>query len=259
MTKYHLTGKRGGGDDLKGYSKYLYNYYTVKKYNDNNYRITVHKYPILNSGFEIDRKLTVNRNVNDEKLSNNIARAKSDIYEYAMCNDFDYFVTLTLDEKKYDRYDLKTYIKDLGQFIRDYRKKYKVNIQYLFVPEKHLNGAWHVHGLIKGIPRDHLHKNKNGYLDWSAYGNKFGWISLGEIRSKEAVSKYILKYVNKDVGKSVTEKNKKLFYASRGLKKAEIIKKGTLSGQENIPLENMYENDYVKIINLTSLEDINLQ
>lgn len=243
---------------MRGYSKYLYNYYIIKKYDDSHYRISIMKYPVLNSGFDIDRKYTYSRDVNDEKLDNSISRARSSIFEYSMCNDFDYFVTLTLDPKKYDRYDLNGYIKDLGQFIRNYRRIHKVNVQYLFIPEKHKDGAWHIHGLIKGIPPDHLHVNRNGYLDWDAYSRRFGWISLDKVRSKEAVSKYILKYVSKDIDNTITEKNKKMYYCSRGLKKAEIIKKGTLSGNENIPLENMYENDFVKIINLNRLEGLNI-
>ena len=63
------------------------------------------------------------RNINENKLENNLSRAKSKIFQYAMCNDFEYFVTLTLDSKKYDRYNLSKFIKDLGQMIRNNRKK----------------------------------------------------------------------------------------------------------------------------------------
>ena len=58
-----------------------------------------------------------NKLVSDVKLSNNISRAKSKVFEYAYCNHWDYFITLTISPDKYDRYDLKAYIKDLGKFI----------------------------------------------------------------------------------------------------------------------------------------------
>ena len=178
------------------------------------------------------------------------------VFEYAMCNEFSHFVTLTLDKNKYDRHNLKKYIKDLGQFIRDYRKKYKVDIQYLFIPEEHKDGAWHLHGLIKGIPSNHLEKNKNGYLDWRAYSDKFGYMSIDPIRSMEAVSKYITKYITKTIktGKGVTEKNQKLYYASRGLNVAQKVKEGTI---KEVALNNIsfdYENDYIKFKKFNGLE-----
>lgn len=250
---------------MRSKSKYLYNYYNIKKYNDSYYRLTVFKVPVKNPAFEEEYKEYKYKKNNIEsegKLDNNIIRARSKVFEYALCNDFDYFVTLTLDKTKMDRYNLDDFIKKLGQFIRNYRKKYGVNIQYLLIPERHRDGAWHMHGLMKGIPPEHLSKNENGYKDWKAYSKRFGYISIDEIRNKEAVSKYITKYISKSFygGGGVTDKNKKMYYASRGLKKAERIKEGTLSGKESvlIPEENMFENDFVKIVNLPSLEGLNL-
>ncbi len=212
--------------------------------------------PIKRKGFEDDRKVEYKRDVNDTKLSNNIARARTRIFEYAICNDFDYFVTLTVDSLKLDRYDLGEYIKKLGQFIRDYRKKYSVDIQYLLIPEKHLKGAWHMHGLLKGIPKEHLKINKHGYKDWEEYSKRFGYISIDEIKNKVAVSKYITKYISKSIntGGGVTKKESKLYYNSRGLKRPKKVHEGTLNTYH---LNNIYfefENDYIKSLTLNKKE-----
>ena len=204
--------------------------------------------PIKRAGFEDDRKVEFKRVVNDKKLDNNISRARTKIFEYAICNDFDYFVTLTVNNDFLDRYDLKAYIKKLGQFIRDYRKKHNVNIQYLLIPEKHTDGAWHMHGLIKGIPREHLSLNKYGYKDWEEYSKRFGYISIDEIRNQVAVSKYITKYISKSIntGGGVTEKESKMYYNSRGLKRPKKVYEGTLNTNQ---LNNIYfefENDYIR-------------
>lgn len=61
----------------------------------------------------------------EEKRDNNISRAKSKIFELAYCNDWDYFVTLTINSELYDRKNLPKYHKDLTQFFRDYKKKYE--------------------------------------------------------------------------------------------------------------------------------------
>ena len=99
------------------------------------------KYPVKNRGFEIWSPVSVPvKSENDGKLANNLSRARTRIFEYAICNKFEYFVTLTLNHKR-DRYDLGNYIKDLGQMIRNYRRLYDVNIQYLLIPEQHVHGV----------------------------------------------------------------------------------------------------------------------
>lgn len=230
------------------------------------YKVTYCKTPIKRAGFEEENKFVTSRDKNKKKLTNNIARARTRIFEYAICNEFEYFITLTINSDYLDRYNLKEYIKKLGQFIRDYRKKYEVNIQYLLIPEKHKDGAWHMHGLIKGIPEKQLVENEHGYLDWPCYREKFGFCSVGEIKNKEAVSKYITKYLSKSfhTDRGVTDKESKLYYCSRGLKKPVKIKEGTMFSFQHERIPFAYENDYVRtaILNkeeynqvLTILED----
>lgn len=244
-------------------SKYTNNYYTIKKYNDNYYRFIIFKRNYKTPGYEeeireyvsaleIIEELETKNNNNYGKLINNIIRAKSTVFEYSICNEFDYFITLTLDKNKLDRYDLDNYIKKLGQWMRDYRKKYKTDIQYILIPEKHKDGAWHMHGLIKGIHESDIEKNKNGYLDWISYSKKFGYCSLGEIKDKIKVSKYITKYITKGLKNTVQEKNKKLYYCTRGLKKSEKIAEGLLPPGFEWNLK--FENEYVKMEDMTESE-----
>lgn len=197
---------------------------------------------VRRKGFEIDRKHITG--VNNTKLENNISRAKSKVFEYAFCNEFDYFVTLTINPAKYDRFNLNEYYKDFSQWLQNYKKKYKTNIKYLFIPEMHEDGAWHMHGFLSGIIPDQLVINKHGYLDWDLYKGKFGWISLDKIKNQEACAKYITKYVNKDLEDSIKDLNAHMYYCSKGLKKAVEVKRGTLSAN-SIPFD--FENDYVKI------------
>ena len=233
---------------IRTYSKYIDDYYNIKKFNDDMFKITYCKTPVKRAGFEKEKKFVASRDKNKKKLTNNIARARTRIFEYAICNEFEYFITLTINGDYLDRYNLKEYIKKLGQFIRDYRKKYEVNIQYLLIPEKHKDGAWHCHGLIKGIPERQLVKNEHGYLDWPDYRNRFGFCSIDEIKNQVAVSKYITKYIRKsfDTGKGVTDKESKLYYCSRDLKKPQKIKEGTMYSFEHEQIPFTYENDYVR-------------
>ena len=126
-------------------SRYINNCSFLKKYCENKYKlVTLRSVKVggyeeeKNTLYEVENKNS--RDVNEEKLSNNISRAKSKIYEYALCNDFEYFVTLTLDKNKIDRSNIDNFIKKLSQYIRDTRKSTGQKIQYILIPEKHKDG-----------------------------------------------------------------------------------------------------------------------
>jgi hypothetical protein len=221
---------------------YKSDYVSVKKYNNEMYKLTYFKTPVRQNGFDIKQERVTG--VNTQKLDNNISRAKSRVFEYALCNEFEYFVTLTINKNKYDRNDLKTYYNDFRVFLKNYSRNHKTKVEYVFIPEKHKDGAWHMHGLIKGIPKKHLMLNEHGYLDWFHYRDRFGYISLDPIRSQEDISKYITKYINKELSRTIEGLNQHMYYASKGLNTAVEIKKGTL-WSDSIPYD--FENDYVKI------------
>lgn len=186
-----------------------------------------------------------NQEGNDGRYEENIIRARSKILELAMCNPWDNFVTLTLDPQKYDRYKLHDWQRDLSQWIRDQRKRGKGDLRYLLIPEMHQDGAWHMHGLMAGIPAGDLERNGNGYLDWPRYRRKFGFISLDAIKNAVAVSKYITKYVRKDTDATATalESGRHLYYHSRGLLGRELILEGEVRAG---PEFWQWENDWIK-------------
>ena len=95
-------------------------------------------------------------------------------------------------------------------------------------------------------------KNGDKVYNWLAYAKKFGFCDLERIHNPEAVSKYITKYITQDLAKSVTEINAHQYYHSRGLKTAEVIKKGTMSA--NIVPD--FENEYCRILTCAYDEDL---
>lgn len=214
--------------------------------------------------FEEDKIYTEKGSVNDEKLLDNIYRARKAVLGYALCNPFEWFCTFTINSDKHNRYDLNSYHKKLTQFFRDYNKKYGTNIKYLTVPEQHKDGAWHEHGFIMGLPSDHLTKFKrtdnipqklknrlsNG-VDvryWQAYQNAFGWCDFEPIGSQERCARYVTKYISKDIACSITDVNAHLYYCSKGLDKPCTVKKGCLSTVPGLT-DNLftYKNDFCRI------------
>ena len=247
---------------------YDYNVAVIKRYTDDKYKLTVHNV-LRRRGYEYDcDKLPKLRNVNNDKLLNNIARARNTVFEYALCNDWQYFATLTLDKKKYDRYDLKKYIKDFGYFLQNYNRKRISKIKYVLIPEKHKDGAWHLHGLFSGFSDDDLDLfTKDMFKDgripiyildrlddkclfkWTQYSTKFGYCVLDKIRDKNRIASYVMKYFSKDVSRSVKELNSRLYYSSLGLKRAVEIKRGLID--KGIIYNPDYSNDFVSVKWLT--------
>ncbi len=195
-----------------------------------------------------------------ERLACNLSRARSTIYELALCNDWEYFFTFTLDPKKYDRSDLKTFHKDLSRFFRKQRERHKINVKYLLVPEQHKDGInWHMHGFLMGLPEDHLRhftlgeqlpyyihykleKNEPVY-DWEAYRKKFGFCNLEPICNLEASAKYITKYISKSMDNGIIQSNGHLYYSSQGLNRAKVTASGYFAPQQAIDFD--FENEHV--------------
>lgn len=195
-----------------------------------------------------------------QRFACNLSRARSTIYELALCNDWEWFLTFTLDPKKYDRSDLKAFQKDLSRFFRKYREKHKVNVKYLMVPEQHQDGInWHMHGFLMGLSKEHLRqftleeqlpyyiryklqKNEPVY-DWNAYKKKFGFCNIEPIRDLEASAKYVTKYIIKSMNSGIIQSNGHLYYASQGLNRAEITAKGYYDPQQSITFD--FENEHV--------------
>lgn len=160
-----------------------------------------------------------------ERFLSSIIRARSKVREYALCQHWEYFATFTLADEKQDRFDIRGFIKDLGNWIQNYNKKYHCKLQYLIIPELHKNGAWHAHGLLRNVSPDSLIKNEYGYLDMPYYKKRFGFISLSKVKSHEKCASYVTKYISKDVQATAAhlQPGQHLYYASRGLAVKEVL------------------------------------
>lgn len=198
----------------------------------------------LDEGTFWELKLDEEETKEAERLGNSVARSRTRIRELALCNDWEYFATFTLSPERNDRFDLAGFIKNLGVWIGNYNKKFHTHLKYLIIPEKHpTSGAWHAHGLLHGVSSDSLCTNEHGYLDLPYYRARFGFISLDLIRDGTKCSFYISKYVTKEMVETThgIEKNKHLFYASRGLAGREFVAQGL----GDVPLT--FDNEFVGV------------
>ena len=208
--------------------------YTIKQYSEQVYKIIRFKRSFSDDGFIPERKADKSlQEDNAQKLANNFSRARSMLLQYALCNRWEYFFTGTINAEWFDRFDLSRYYIALSQWIRDKRKEYGTEIKYLLVPERHKDGAWHIHGLLSGLPGDKLfsfvpglHPRKlvdSDYLNWGDYAQKFGFCSLGKVQDPIGSAFYICKYLSKDASGRLYDLGQHLYYHSRGLATAQPV------------------------------------
>lgn len=211
--------------------------YTIRKYNDSTYGIC--KFKRHESEYRTFYEEPEPCD-NDSKLDNTFSRARSMIRDYGLSNEWDYFVTITLDPTKYNRYDLGKFKTEFMRWVVDERKRYVKlygpgNDKYLkmvIVPENHKDGAWHMHGLLSNIPEGEFSKFEvgkhpqrlvdGGFLNWNRYAGKFGFCSLGLIRDQVKTVLYTTKYIDKNVEALAGLKGQHLYIPTRGLNRSAV-------------------------------------
>ena len=216
------------------------------QYTDNRFRIVCQKNVLLSGFEEVNKKPIEHTTDKDEIQRQSLSRTKRNIKELALCNSFTHFATLTVNSEFCDRFSLQACQDKLKYIIQERIRRKNKNFAYLFITEKHTNGAFHFHGLIKNL--DDLYINENGYLSHPAFDeigyNSFLKINTEKDNSYDKVCSYITKYITKDC---VKNENNQIYISSRGLKKATKyqIKNANFD-------EWTFENDFCKI------KDINL-
>ena len=220
-------------------SVYVTNY-RLYKYNDEFCRLVK-----INSqrqkGFE-EMKQDKKYKAEGESDRTSLSRTKRNIREISLCNNFEYFATITVNSENADRFSLD----ECQELLRKKFKKLKrnnSNFAYIFITEKHKDGAFHFHGLIKGI--DNFYINDNGYLSHKIF-DEIGFNSFSKINNYIKCCNYITKYITKDC---VRNSAGTVYIASRGLKKADIY------DYQKLDFDDFdYENEYCKIKDFTIQE-----
>lgn len=223
-------------------------YYYIKKYTNNYYRfysINKHYY----------RTSLIKKNSNSIEAS--LSRTKRNIKDIAFANDFEYFVTLTINSGLCNRYILEECQNHLKKILKYYKRKNN-NFIYLLITEKHKDGAFHFHGLMGGINKADITINNNGYYDFKIFTEKMGFCSISKIRSKEKCYNYIMKYITKDC---IRNEHNQIYISSRGLKKVNSYEYNTFNKNYFYnhfgSFNQIHEHCYVKDIYFNKLSKYN--
>lgn len=222
----------------------------VKTYPDGSYELMVaSRRAFMPEGWE-DRIRSIAAGEEEERVRDppadpgaNVARAvrraKTQVRDMALCTPFKYFVTLTTDPAKVDRYDDVAILRKLRYWLDNHVRR--DGLTYIVVPERHKDGAVHFHGFFNAaLPavdsgtmtadswkRPRRPRSKAQRAEWEAAGarpvyNLPAW-TLGFSTAIElygdyrAAVGYVCKYIGKSMGGETPAKIGGRWYYSGGL------------------------------------------
>lgn len=214
--------------------------HTIAKLYNGEMSIYVPKVPIAPYRNESDL-LHNKQNNSIDSIEKSINRTHRILKDYILCNNFTHFFTLTISPDYCDRLDDILVQSKVKTWLNNIRRH--SSLGYIVVPERHKNGALHFHGVMTNPSTLNLydsgHKDRSGRIIYHTKQYKMGFHDFTEIGSLDAVSQYVRKYLSKQFYDR--EKFKKRFWASRNLKKPEIIYNMDIS---DLPLEILQETDF---------------
>lgn len=169
------------------------------------------------TGKEIERK-----EIDNEK------RAKEVVYDLARSNDWDWFITFTLNPIFCNRFDYDSCCDELKKYTKYLGKR---GFRWIIVPEQHpTSGAWHFHGLlagpVKAVRATNAHTgqllvDKNGREVYNLADYKAGFTTAVKVDGSPKVATYLTKYYTKDMQ---IPKGKKRYWASRNLNRPQVYR-----------------------------------
>ncbi len=167
---------------------------------------------------DFDELLTSNVEDNERR---SISRTRQMIYEYSRSVCWEWFITFTFNAEKVDRYDFDVCSKIVRQWLHNQRRNAS-DLQYLIVPEYHKDRAIHFHGLLANTGNMKFTdsgKRQRGVKVYNMSSWANGWTTATKVKNIHSVSKYIGKYITKEL--CIATKGKNRYFASNNLPKPE--------------------------------------
>lgn len=151
-------------------------------------------------------------------------RTLKNLYYDTRSNVWKWFVTLTFDPQKVNRYDYDSVVEKLKKWLIVCRRSCP-GMKYILVPELHKDGAYHFHGLMAECDNlqfvDSGHRDNSGKVIYNIGKYRLGFTTATLVESSEKVSKYISKYITKELCAATF--GRKRYWKSRNLAQAEVV------------------------------------
>lgn len=160
----------------------------------------------------------------ERSLQVSMNRTINVVNHLARCNFWEWFITFTFNPEKVDSFDYAACTKSLSDWLRSMRRSVP-DMGYLIVPELHKSGRYHFHGLFFGCDNLNFvesgHYTKGGDIIYNVGKYRLGWTTATRVKDNTKVTKYICKYITKDL--CAVSSNKKRYWRSRNLNLCEMV------------------------------------
>lgn len=147
-------------------------------------------------------------------------RTVRNLYDYTRCAKWEYFLTLTLDPDKVDRFDYPLVTKKLRKWFNHIKDRYAPKLMYVVVPEKHKDGAWHFHAIVANTGKLEFvdsKRRKKGEVIYNLKQYSLGFSTATKVKDTYRVSSYITKYITKDICRDLPGRQR--YFASQNIPK----------------------------------------
>ena len=177
--------------------------------------------------------------VKSGRSSSSVSRLKSRVQELILCNNWNCFVTFTLDKSKRNRDSIDVF-EALTRHLKYIRQTRCPELKFMLLLEQHKNGGYHGHALMY-LPADFIADefiiNANGYFEWVDISSRFGFMSIKPYDGTLRACNYVTKYVTKDLIPG------RVLRTSKGLNKAYVIRNISIGISSNV--SNVFRSEYV--------------
>lgn len=154
-----------------------------------------------------------------DNLDRSMRRARAQVRDLALANPFRWFVTLTLDQARVDRYDMAAITRKFNAWLDNQVRRH--GLAYVLVPERHKDGAIHFHGFFNDAVKAVYsgHRDREGHPVY----NLPAW-SLGFTTAIELYGDYhaAVGYVCKYIGKQGEKPGGRWFYSGGDLRRPDV-------------------------------------
>ncbi|WP_313165819.1 hypothetical protein [Sedimentibacter sp.] len=170
-------------------------------------------------------KFTMQQIISRVKLNFNRSarRSKNTVWDIALSNTWEWFVTLTFNPEKVDSFNYEECTKKLSKWLNNARTKCGEDFMYIMIPELHKSGRFHFHGLLSNADAlrfvDSGHK-MNEDIIYNIGSYKLGFTTATKVKDTLLVGKYIAKYITKEL--TACTKGKRRYWASRNCFRPEV-------------------------------------
>nr|CRY94451.1 hypothetical protein [uncultured prokaryote] len=154
-----------------------------------------------------------------ESVERSMRRARAQVRDLALANPFRWFVTLTLDQTRVDRYDMAAITRRLNTWLDNQVRRR--GLAYVLVPERHKDGAIHFHGFFNDAVQavDSGHRDKGGHPIYNLPGWTLGYTTAIELYGDyHAAVGYVCKYI----GKQGEKPGGRWYYSGGALRRPEV-------------------------------------